>query len=90
MIKLKKKIKGFSLIFQDVPTWLKNLRLHKYTQIFCRINYDQMTELTEQYLGQEGVTKGARDKILLQIRKLKDRSKRIIQLKHVSLALCFA
>ena len=48
-----------------------------------------MTELTEQYLSHEGVTKGARDKILLQIRKLKDRSKRIIQLKNVSLAIFF-
>lgn len=70
-------------MFEDVPTWLKNLRLHKYTHIFCRINYDQMIELSEQYLSQECVTKGARDKILLQLRKLKDRSKRIIQIKNV-------
>ncbi|KAK6181562.1 hypothetical protein SNE40_009391 [Patella caerulea] len=66
---------------QDVPAWLKELRLHKYANIFKQIDYNQMFELTEEYLEEQNVTTGARHKIIQSIAKLKDRQKNLIQLE---------
>uniref|UniRef100_A0A7E5A0J9 SAM domain-containing protein n=1 Tax=Panagrellus redivivus TaxID=6233 RepID=A0A7E5A0J9_PANRE len=62
---------------KDVPAWLKLLRLHKYTQMFMRLSYDEMMALDEDRLEQLGVTKGARKKILQSVRKLYDRTKEL-------------
>lgn len=56
-----------------VNEWLKSLRLHKYQNIFIPLTYDQMMEVTEEYLTSMGVTKGARNKLIICIQKLKDR-----------------
>nr|XP_054759099.1 protein Smaug homolog 1-like isoform X2 [Lytechinus pictus] len=58
---------------KDVPTWLKSLRLHKYTYLFESLDYDEMMALTEKQLEDMDVTKGARNKIMLSIQKLKER-----------------
>ncbi|XP_036367457.1 protein Smaug homolog 1-like isoform X2 [Octopus sinensis] len=60
---------------QDVPIWLKSLRLHKYSYLFQLLSYEDMMDLSEQWLEEQNVTKGARHKIVLSIQKLKDRHK---------------
>ena len=64
--------------------WLKSLRLHKYAKIFTDITYDEMLNLTEDYLESKDVTKGARNKIILCIQKIKERKKLLLQLEKVS------
>ena len=63
--------------------WLKSLRLHKYSHIFTDITYEQMLTLTEDYLDSKDVTKGARNKILLCIQKIKERKSLLLQLEKV-------
>ncbi|UJR15208.1 hypothetical protein I4U23_002167 [Adineta vaga] len=59
---------------KDVPKWLKTLRLHKYNVFFSQMTYDQMMNLTIEELKELGITDGACAKILLHIKKLKERS----------------
>ena len=56
-----------------VPAWLKLLRLHKYTELMMGLTYEEMVSLTEEQLEVQGVTKGARRKIVTNIAKLRDR-----------------
>jgi hypothetical protein len=63
----------FLLDFKDVPKWLKNLRLHKYAFFFSQMTYDQMMNLTIDQLKEGKITDGACTKILLNIKKLKER-----------------
>eukprot|EP00127_Corallochytrium_limacisporum_P004499 Clim_evm26s165 gene=Clim_evmTU26s165 len=59
---------------QDIPHWLKSLRLHKYIDTFKDISFDDMLQLTNEDLEQRGVTAaGARRKLLLSIEKLQTR-----------------
>ncbi|XP_010890653.1 protein Smaug homolog 1 isoform X3 [Esox lucius] len=64
---------GSSQLYNDVPAWLKSLRLHKYASLFSTMTYDEMMSLTEQQLESQNVTKGARHKIVISIQKLKER-----------------
>lgn len=57
----------------NIAVWLKSLRLHKYLWLFSNVTYEQMMEMTEEYLENLGVTKGARHKLILCIQKLADR-----------------
>ncbi|XP_055844950.1 protein Smaug [Episyrphus balteatus] len=57
----------------NIGQWLKSLRLHKYIELFKNITYESMLEITEEYLQELGVTKGASHKLALCIEKLKDR-----------------
>ena len=64
----------------NIAVWLKSLRLHKYLWLFTNMAYDQMMDMTEEYLENLGVTKGARHKLVLCIQKLSERG---IQLKQI-------
>lgn len=66
---------------RDVPTWLKTLRLHKYSYLFTTLTYEEMLELTEERLADQGVTKGARHKLALSIAKLQQRYQTLINLE---------
>ncbi|XP_035608672.1 protein Smaug homolog 1-like isoform X3 [Oncorhynchus keta] len=66
---------GLPQLYNDVPAWLKSLRLHKYAALFSTMTYDEMMSLTEQQLESQNVTKGARHKIVISIQKLKERQK---------------
>ena len=71
----------------EVKVWLKNLRLHKYCNLFMHMNYEEMVGLTEAELERlgsvkllagsavlrfAGVTaKGARGKIAKELEMLK-------------------
>eukprot|EP00918_Siedleckia_nematoides_P029362 GHVU01063318.1.p1 GENE.GHVU01063318.1~~GHVU01063318.1.p1 ORF type:complete len:791 (+),score=89.17 GHVU01063318.1:365-2737(+) len=57
----------------DVPAWLKSLRLHKYSYLFQQLTYDEMLNLTDNWLQSQNVTKGARHKIILSVAKLRER-----------------
>lgn len=57
----------------NVAQWLKSLRLHKYVWLFTNMSYEQMMAMDEKYLEKLGVTKGARHKLLLSIKKLSER-----------------
>ncbi|KAJ4426523.1 hypothetical protein ANN_27337 [Periplaneta americana] len=65
----------------NVPAWLKSLRLHKYAQLFAQLSYEEMLALTEEQLAAQGVTKGARHKIIISIRKLRERYNTLCQLE---------
>jgi hypothetical protein len=56
-----------------IGVWLKSLRLHKYFWLFTNMSYEQMMDITEDYLENLGVTKGARHKLVICIQKLADR-----------------
>ena len=73
----------------DAPVWLKRLRLHKYTNIFSKITFDDMMELDAQKLQDQSVTLGATRKILLEIEKLKERSKRLNSLVDVRIFIFY-
>lgn len=62
---------------RDVPMWLKSLRLHKYAYLFQQMTYEEMMNLTEEWLETQNVTKGARNKIVLSITKLQERQARL-------------
>lgn len=64
----------------NIAVWLKSLRLHKYLWLFTNVTYEQMMEMTEEYLENLGVTKGARHKLVLCIQKLADRVSLLKQL----------
>ena len=37
----------------DVPLWLKSLRLHKYQYLFADMDYEEMLQVTEDYLSEK-------------------------------------
>lgn len=61
-------------IMKSIVSWLKSLRLHKYSWVFNNLSFAQMLSLDERTLENIGITKGARHKLLLNIGKLRERS----------------
>ncbi|XP_076250898.1 sterile alpha motif domain containing protein 4 smaug isoform X2 [Rhynchophorus ferrugineus] len=68
-------IKNNVPVMKSILSWLKSLRLHKYSWIFNNLTPSQMLNLTEEHLIEVGVTKGARHKLLISLDKLKERKK---------------
>lgn len=66
---------------KDVQSWLKTLRLHKYSYLFVTMSYEEMLQLTEDHLADQGVTKGARHKLALSIVKLQQRYNTLLNLE---------
>lgn len=66
---------------KSIISWLKSLRLHKYSWVFNNLTYSQMVNLTEETLQRIGITKGARHKILLSVNKLKERGSMLTELE---------
>lgn len=75
------KFSTYNVGMGNVGQWLKSLRLHKYIWLFTNITYEQMLDINETYLESVGVTKGARNKLVLCIHKLKERMKVLAQYK---------
>ncbi|XP_012264559.1 protein Smaug homolog 1 [Athalia rosae] len=67
---------------KDMAAWLKTLRLHKYSYLFATLSYEEMLELTEERLAEQGVTKGARHKLALSITKLQQRHSTLLALER--------
>lgn len=52
-------------LLQDIPSWLRSLRLHKYTDNLKDMNWTELVELDEKALEERGVNAlGARRKML--------------------------
>ena len=83
------KIKFYFSIFclLDVSQWLKHLRLHKYTDYFTCMSYDEILALDDDKLVESNITLGARKKILSNIDKLRNRPRRIKELVNVNIFL---
>uniref|UniRef100_A0A182MU59 Protein Smaug n=1 Tax=Anopheles culicifacies TaxID=139723 RepID=A0A182MU59_9DIPT len=65
----------------SIAHWLKSLRLHKYVWLFSNLTYEKMLAITEEYLQNLGVTKGARHKLAICIQKLRERYGTLLQLE---------
>nr|CAG8452152.1 14882_t:CDS:2 [Entrophospora candida] len=60
----------------DVPAWLRSLRLHKYTQVFEGMKWQDIIELDDPTLEQKGVAAlGARRKMIKEFDKVKEAMK---------------
>lgn len=68
-------------VMKSIMSWLKSLRLHKYSWVFNNLTYSQIINLTDETLQGIGITKGARHKLLLSISKLKERSSMLTELE---------
>ncbi|TMW39817.1 hypothetical protein DOY81_015103, partial [Sarcophaga bullata] len=66
----------------NIGLWLKSLRLHKYIDLFKNMTYEDMMQITEEYLQSLGVTKGASHKLALCIEKLKDRCQHLTKMEQ--------
>lgn len=66
----------------NIPQWLKSLRLHKYNWIFSNLTYESMLSINDDYLLRLNITKGARDKLLMCIGKLKERFGMLCQMEE--------
>jgi hypothetical protein len=66
-------------LLQDIPSWLRSLRLHKYTENLKDMNWTELVELDEKALEERGVNAlGARRKMLKvfeQVREAKAEGK---------------
>jgi hypothetical protein len=52
-------------MLNDIPGWLRGLRLHKYTQCFDGLSWQEMVVLSDEELEQKGVAAlGARRRLL--------------------------
>jgi hypothetical protein len=59
-------------LLQDIPSWLRSLRLHKYTDNLKDMNWTELVELDEQALEDRGVNAlGARRKMLKVFEQVK-------------------
>ena len=59
-------------LLQDIPSWLRSLRLHKYTDNLKDMNWTELIELDEKALEERGVNAlGARRKMLKVFEQVK-------------------
>ena len=61
-------------VLSDIPTWLRILRLHKYTPNFIDCDWKSMVVMTDNDLEQKGVAAlGARRKMLKEFEKVREK-----------------
>jgi len=59
-------------VLKDVPVWLKSLRLHKYTDCFKGMSWEEMIDLNEEQLEKKGVVAlGARRRMIKTFENVK-------------------
>ncbi|KAL0092857.1 hypothetical protein J3Q64DRAFT_1695353 [Phycomyces blakesleeanus] len=59
-------------LLQDIPAWLRSLRLHKYNPIFETWKWQEMVKLNDEALSEKGVSAlGARRKMLKVFEQVK-------------------
>lgn len=62
-------------LLQDIPSWLRSLRLHKYTDNLKDMNWTELVELDDKALEERGVNAlGARRKMLKVFEQVKGKS----------------
>lgn len=61
-------------LLDDISSWLKSHRLHKYTGIFANVHWKQMIEMSDSELEARGVLAlGARRKLLKIFEQIKEK-----------------
>ena len=60
--------------------YLKKLRLHKYCATFLKYTYEEFINLDDDTLKRDGVTLGARGKIMKSLEKIHKRPDRLQEL----------
>ncbi|KAF5388854.1 hypothetical protein D9757_005648 [Collybiopsis confluens] len=61
-------------LLKDIPAWLKSLRLHKYTDCFTGMTWEEMIDLTDEQLEKKGVVAlGARRRMIRTFENVKRR-----------------
>ncbi|KAG4304524.1 hypothetical protein PORY_001917 [Pneumocystis oryctolagi] len=61
------------LLLNDIPAWLRGLRLHKYSDNLGNMNWEELIEMTDEQLEMKGVTAlGARRKLLKSFDQIKE------------------
>ena len=63
-----------------LKVYLKKLRLHKYCATFIKYSYEEFLQLNDETLKKDGVTLGARGKILKSIEKIRNRPEKLKEL----------
>jgi len=59
-------------VLKDVPVWLKGLRLHKYTDCFKGMTWEEMIDLNDEQLEKKGVVAlGARRRMIKTFENVK-------------------
>ncbi|EEH11290.1 SAM domain-containing protein [Histoplasma capsulatum var. duboisii H88] len=60
-------------LLQDIPSWLRSLRLHKYTENLKDLKWTELIELNDKGLEERGVNAlGARNKMLKVFEQVKE------------------
>lgn len=76
-------------LLQDIPSWLRSLRLHKYTDNLKDMNWTELVELDEKALEERGVNAlGARRKMLKVFEQVKGSTPNHINLPSISNKYC--
>lgn len=61
------------LLLNDIPAWLRGLRLHKYSDNLGDMNWKELIEMTDEQLEMKGVAAlGARRKLLKSFDQIKE------------------
>lgn len=76
------KFQSRNVGMSNIGLWLKSLRLHKYIELFKNMTYEDMLQISEEYLQSLGVTKGASHKLALCIEKLKERGSHLAKMEQ--------
>ena len=78
-------------LLQDIPSWLRSLRLHKYTDNLKDLKWTELIELTEDDLENRGVNAlGARRKMLKAFEQVKGRSTEVADESRWCISLLIA
>ncbi len=76
-------------VLAGLKVYLKKLRLHKYSATFLKYSYEEFLSLNDEILKLDGVTLGARGKILKSIEKIHRRPEKLRDLL-TSIEVCKA
>ena len=68
------------MLITGLKIYLKKLRLHKYCATFLKYTYDEFINLDDETLKRDGVTLGARGKIMKSLEKIHRRPERLLEL----------
>ena len=79
-VQIPKIVSRDTFVISGLKVYLKKLRLHKYCATFLKYSYEDFLALNDETLKQDGVTMGARGKILKSIEKIHRRPERLLEL----------
>ncbi|QSL64524.1 hypothetical protein MERGE_001825 [Pneumocystis wakefieldiae] len=73
------------LLLNDIPAWLRGLRLHKYSDNLGSMNWKELIEMTDEQLEMKGVSAlGARRKLLKSFDQIKE-ARNLVHTKYLKI-----